>query len=276
MLSLRLASAAVAIPLLLAIAYFGERGTIGGVVYGIAIVLATFVAALESRIMLRASGHVPLDPVLLGLSMFLPFHAWFLVPRHNGQPLFGTDGMVIVGIAVIVSLLLPMLRRHLENVILDWALSLSFALYLGGLMQFYAPLRDRPDGAFWVISAVGLSWVCDSTAYFVGRGLGRTRLAPTISPKKSVQGAVGGLVLTSAVASVWGLVTNHSPSLVAGFGAAIAVATIYGDLAESLLKRQTGVKDSGVLIPGHGGILDRMDSLLFCGPVAVLYLRVLA
>jgi phosphatidate cytidylyltransferase len=276
MLSLRLASAAVAIPLLLAIAYFGERGTMGGIVYGAAIVVATFLAAWEARHMLRASGHAPLDSVLLGLSVYLPFHAWFLVPRQNGQPLFGTEGMVTVGIAVIGSLLLPMLRRRLENVMLDWALSLSFALYLGGLMQFYAPLRDRPDGAYWTISAVGLSWICDSSAYFVGRGLGRTRLAPTISPKKSVQGAVAGLLFTAAVASVWGLVSSRSPGLLAGFGFAIAVATIYGDLAESLLKRQTGVKDSGVLVPGHGGILDRMDSLLFCGPVAVLYLRLLA
>jgi phosphatidate cytidylyltransferase len=100
-------------------------------------------------------------------------------------------------------------------------------------------------------------------------------LAPTISPKKSVEGAVAGLVATTVVGCLAGLAFGIAPVVMAGYGLAIAVATVVGDLIESFLKRQTGVKDSGILIPGHGGLLDRMDSLLLCAPVAVLYLRAL-
>jgi phosphatidate cytidylyltransferase len=142
-------------------------------------------------------------------------------------------------------------------------------------MQFYLPLRAVPSSipGFWVIALMVLSWVCDSSAFFVGGALGRTPLAPAISPKKSVEGAIAGLVGAALAGFILGPPLGVSPLLMAGYGFVIGVATIVGDLIESLLKRQTGVKDSGVLIPGHGGLLDRMDSLLLCAPVAVLYLR---
>jgi phosphatidate cytidylyltransferase len=153
----------------------------------------------------------------------------------------------------------------------DWALSLALALYVGGLMQYYLPLRRLADGGLWVVSLLVLSWVCDSCAYFVGRAFGHRRLAPRISPSKSVEGAVAGLIGAALVGAIIGLVVNRGVGVMAGYGLAIGVATVLGDLAESGLKRQTGVKDSGVLIPGHGGILDRMDSLLFCAPIAYAY-----
>jgi phosphatidate cytidylyltransferase len=220
--------------------------------------------------MLRAAGHAPLDAALVGLAAFLPFDAWFFSQDGwQGAP----DGLVASVVVLMTSLLVLLVRRSSERAMLDWALSLALALYLGGLMQFYAPLRQRPDGAFWVMALLGLSWVCDSGAFFVGRAVGRTPLAPLISPRKSREGAVAGLLASAIVGGLLGILTGHPPLLVVGYGAVVGLATIVGDLAESLLKRQTGVKDSGVLIPGHGGILDRMDSLLFCAPVAVLYLQ---
>ena len=185
------------------------------------------------------------------------------------------DGLLIIIVAVIVSLIALLVRKPSEHGLADWALSIGLALYLGGLMQFYFPLRRLPTDipGFWVMALLGLSWVCDSSAYFVGRAFGRTRLAPTISPNKSVEGAVAGLVGASLAGLLLSFPTGMPAVLLAGYGAAIGMATILGDLVESLLKRQTGVKDSGVLIPGHGGLLDRMDSLLFCAPIAVLYLH---
>ena len=269
-LGLRIATATVGVPLFLGIAW------LGGPLYGLVVVLATVLAAFEARAMLRAAGQKPLTPVLVGLAFFLPFHAGFLVRRVDGNPTFGADGMVVLAVAVMASLLLPMLRREFDGVMADWGLSLAMALYLGGLMQFYLPLRDRPNGDYWVIATIGLSWLCDSVAFFAGRAWGRTPLAPVISPKKSVEGALCGIAAVTLWAPCWALITGQSPLLLAGFGAVIGAATVFGDLAESLLKRQTGVKDSGVLMPGHGGLLDRMDSLLFCGPVAVLYLMAFA
>lgn len=268
MLSLRIASGVVAVPLLAVVAY------LGGLVYGLVLVAACLAAAWEIGRMLQAGGRRPFRLVLYGVAGTLPFAAWFRTDRTNGNPLLGGDAMVLLTILLVASLLLVLLRREREGAITDWALSFTAALYIGGLMQFYAPLRDRPDGALWAMATVGLSFVCDTSAYFAGRSYGRTQLAPSISPKKTVEGAAVGLVLPAIVGAVVGWTVTGNALHLAGFGFAIAVATVIGDLAESLFKRQTGVKDSGDLIPGHGGLLDRMDSLLFCAPVAVLYLHV--
>jgi phosphatidate cytidylyltransferase len=194
----------------------------------------------------------------------------------NGLSL-GADSMLLIGLIVLVSLSALLFQPTSDRSLVGWALSIGFALYIGGLMQFYFPLRRLPSEVpfpgFWVMSLLGLSWVCDSSAFFVGRAFGRRPMAPSISPKKTVEGAVAGLVGAALFGPLLGLIFNVSPLLMAGYGLAIAAATIIGDLVESLLKRQTGAKDSGVLIPGHGGLLDRMDSLLFCAPVAVLYVR---
>jgi phosphatidate cytidylyltransferase len=270
------ASGVVAVPLLLGIAYFGTPGTFGGGVYGAFICLASAFAALELRAMLRAGGYDPIDMVLVGLAVLLPLDAWLRasVDVWSAAP----DGLIVVVLVVLVSLVALLVRRSGERALVDWALSLALALYIGGLMQFYMPLRrvEATMPGFWVMALLGLSWVCDSSAFFVGGAFGRRRLAPTISPKKSVEGAVAGLAGAAVVGLLLSLPVGLSPLLVAGYGLAIGVATVLGDLVESLVKRQTGVKDSGVLIPGHGGLLDRMDSLLFCAPVAVLYLHAFA
>jgi phosphatidate cytidylyltransferase len=270
MLSLRIASAVVGLPVLFLVA------VAGGPLYGLVMCAATFLGAWEIRGMLKAAGHRPLDPVILGFSVLLPLDAWFLAPARRGEPLFAADGTLLVGVLVLGSLMFALLRRRAEGAMVDWSLSIAGALYVGGLMQFYAPLRDRPDGAFWVLTVLGLSFLCDSAAFFAGRAFGRTPLAPRISPRKSLEGAAAGLLVTPLVGALFAPATGRAPALLAALGLAIAVATIAGDLAESMLKRQTGVKDSGGLVPGHGGILDRMDSLLFCAPVAVLFLRVAA
>jgi phosphatidate cytidylyltransferase len=263
-LALRIVSGFIAVPLLIAIAYLGNP------VYGLFVTAATAYAAVEVRGMLRAGGYAPLDWLLVGLAALLPLDAWLA-----GLSPIVPDPMVIVTALVVLGLASLLVRPTSERALVDWALSLGLALYLGGLMQFYLPLRGVPSSlaGFWVIALLVLSWVCDSCAFFVGGALGRTPLAPRISPKKSVEGAIAGLVGAAIAGPLLGLAFGEPPIVMAGYGLAIGLATILGDLIESLLKRQTGVKDSGVLIPGHGGLLDRMDSLLVCAPVAVLYLR---
>jgi phosphatidate cytidylyltransferase len=274
-LALRIISGIFAIPFLLSVAYFGdlEPGKAGWLVYGGFICLATGFAAFEVRAMLRAGGYVPMNVALIGLAVLLPLDAW-LRPQADVWTV-APDGLLIVVIFVIASLVALVVRPTSDRALVDWALTIGLALYLGGLMQFYLPLRRLPTEVpgFWVAALLILSWVCDSSAYFVGGALGRIRLAPSISPNKSVEGALAGLAGAALAGPLLGLVGGQPPLLMAGYGLAIALATIAGDLVESLVKRQTGVKDSGVLIPGHGGLLDRMDSLLFCAPIAVLYLH---
>jgi phosphatidate cytidylyltransferase len=255
-----------AVPFLLGVALLGEP------FYGAFICLACAYAAFELRSMLRAGGYSVHDLTLFGIAVLLPLDAWL---RPDAAWPLGADGLLLLIVVILGGLVMLLFRPSLEGALVGWALSLGLGLYIGGLMQFYFPLRDLPTviPGFWVMALLVLSWVCDSAAYFVGGAIGRTRLAPAISPKKSVEGAVAGLVAASVIGPLLGLIDGQAPLVMAGYGLAIALATILGDLVESLIKRQTGVKDSGGLSPGHGGLLDRMDSLLFCAPLAVLYLR---
>ena len=146
-------------------------------------------------------------------------------------------------------------------------------------MQFYFPLRRLPTDipGFWVMALLGLSWVCDSSAYFVGARVrphapGAAHQPQQIGRGRRCRPGRRGTRRRRCSASRRAV----AAACWSGYGLAIGLATIVGDLVESLLKRQTGVKDSGVLIPGHGGLLDRMDSLLFCAPIAVLYLHAFA
>jgi phosphatidate cytidylyltransferase len=141
-------------------------------------------------------------------------------------------------------------------------------VYTGGFLGTAGLLRDLTAGRQLVVFLMLLTWAGDIGAYYVGRGLGRHPLAPAVSPKKTVEGAVGGLLaaaVTAAVAGRW-LLPGAAWAAVAGLGLLLAAVGMLGDLAESALKRAAGVKDSGAIIPGHGGVLDRLDSLMFAGP----------
>jgi phosphatidate cytidylyltransferase len=154
----------------------------------------------------------------------------------------------------------------IESATVRLALATFGVFYLGG---FSAPLallqRDLPEGPFWVFVAVAVTFANDTGAYFAGRFLGRHKLYPAISPSKTVEGAVGGLVGGLVIAWVcrvtfFAELTVRDCLMVAVPGAVLGPI---GDLLESMIKRSAGVKDSGRLLPGHGGILDRVDALLF-------------
>jgi phosphatidate cytidylyltransferase len=157
--------------------------------------------------------------------------------------------------------------------------------YTGGMLAFGYALRyhpyttDRRSGALIVIFPLVLTWMSDIGAYAVGRAVGRRKLIPAVSPGKTVEGALGALVvcaITSVLYVRYALRPNAHLSMTTlaaiAFGILISVAAQIGDLVESLFKREAGVKDSSHLIPGHGGILDRFDSLLFVLPTAYLAL----
>jgi phosphatidate cytidylyltransferase len=154
------------------------------------------------------------------------------------------------------------------------AASLFPSLYLGLPLGAMIALREArgPEVLFLLMLTVVVS---DSAQYYSGRALGRRLLAPTISPKKTIEGAAGGFLfgaVTLAVLGIWWLPTVHI-ALRAALGAAIVALGIAGDLFESMLKRSAGMKDSSTLIPGHGGVLDRIDALLFAAPVYYIVLK---
>lgn len=142
-----------------------------------------------------------------------------------------------------------------------------------GLLVFLPLLRDLPDGLGWVFLALGLAWLSDTGAYFAGRAFGRTKLHETLSPKKTVEGYIGGMVTATLGAGffAWLLIPALNVADVLILGVGVGTLGVVGDLAESLVKRATGVKDAGSIMPGHGGLLDRVDSLLFVVPALYGY-----
>jgi phosphatidate cytidylyltransferase len=154
---------------------------------------------------------------------------------------------------------------------LAWLIAGSF--YVGGLLASLGRIHGGAHGGAWVLLAMWIAWASDTGAYFAGRFFGRHKLAPRVSPAKTIEGALGGLLasLTGALAAhFWFLPTLP---LVDALVLA-AVANVFGqagDLVESLVKRSTGVKDSGNILPGHGGMLDRVDALMFTATACWVY-----
>ncbi len=165
--------------------------------------------------------------------------------------------------------------RHAHgDSLLDWFATLAPALYVGGLLAYFLLLRALPAGEYWVRAVFLCTWTADIAAFFVGRRWGRTKLAPRLSPHKSWEGAVAGVLAAGVAALLLGALwpaTGRPLWQVAGLGVLIGVAAPAGDLCESFIKRQLGAKDSSRLLLGHGGLLDRLDSLLAAGMVAYYY-----
>ena len=217
-------------------------------------------AALEFAQLLKAGGQS--SQPLVGFAWTLLIYVGLLVK--------GRDGLLAV-VALVPNLLL--LRYLSKDKIEGAAMECAWTCY--GVLAYTLPLsflwliRDGPNGRELLLVFLCLVWVQDSAAYFWGRALGRHKLSQHISPKKTWEGAILGWL--TALAAVWAAVTfglGHplSPVTMMGF-ALTAISAQLGDLNESLLKRNMGVKDSGTLIPGHGGILDRFDSFTFAAPV---------
>ncbi len=147
------------------------------------------------------------------------------------------------------------------------------AVYVGGLLSTYPRTLLLPRGEHWVLLGILAVAVGDTMAYFTGKAVGRRKLAPAISPGKTVEGAVGGLLgsVVGAVLYAHGFLPEVTAGYAAAAGAAVGLFGQAGDLFESLVKRAAGVKDSGTILPGHGGILDRADGILAAGPVLYLF-----
>jgi phosphatidate cytidylyltransferase len=156
-----------------------------------------------------------------------------------------------------------------------WLLPPALLIYAGWLGRYLGVLRNENHGLAWVLLALLVTFASDTGAYAAGRLLGRHALAPKLSPSKTIEGVIGGVIAAAIVALLLGrlLSIGRSPILLLVLGLAVSVAAQLGDLGESALKRRLGIKDAGFLIPGHGGLLDRLDSLLVAGAVVYYALK---
>jgi phosphatidate cytidylyltransferase len=163
-------------------------------------------------------------------------------------------------------------EKGMDTAAIDFAITLGGVAYLGILGSHLISLRMLPDGLWWFMLVMPVTWLSDSAAFFIGARFGKHKIAPRLSPKKSWEGYVGGIVsgILSGIlfSMLWGLVTP-SMTIQRGIVVGVLLSTLptLGDLGESMLKRHFGVKDSSNLLPGHGGFLDRVDSWIWAAPI---------
>lgn len=243
--------ALVALPFIILPIWFG------GVWFALLALVIALAGGYEFYTLLTAGGYHPAIPIgLLWLAM-----------------------ITLTGLQPEMTLLLPVLTagfmatyvyvffQHKEPII-TWLATCIGALYLGVMIGQMVALRHLPNGFWWLVLGLFLTWANDAAAYFVGVTLGQHKLWPRISPKKTWEGTVGGWLCAALFGGVGAYFLPLPMTVLQGalLGALGGVLGLLGDLAISVLKRQVGVKDSGKLFPGHGGMLDRLDSALFLLP----------
>jgi phosphatidate cytidylyltransferase len=167
-------------------------------------------------------------------------------------------------------------RTPLEESLRDGAMTFFGVLYLGLTLGTLSMTRLLPQGEWLIFFLLLVTWASDSGAYYVGTLYGRHRLAPTISPKKTVEGLVGGLIgaILVAYTARWWFLPELSGLDCLALAILLTITGLWGDLTESAMKRSAGMKDSGGILPGHGGMLDRLDSLLFAAPAFYYYVTI--
>lgn len=269
----RVQSAAVFVPLLLLALAIGRPAVV------VVVVVAVVLGSLETYRLLATAGY-PALPVL-GPVVALALVADAALPAG-----LRIGGPLVVGIALVILALAAFARPEPRDGLEAWIVTLFGALYVAqlgfvislmdsaGTLPGDAPLAAVGAERAWLLLLVVGVWAYDTGAYLVGRRVGGPRFLTHLSPSKTYAGLVGGLVACTIVSGLilWGVGSQPLGALLVG--PLLGAAAQAGDLAESMLKRAAGAKDSGTLIPGHGGVLDRIDSFLFAAPVIALYVTV--
>jgi phosphatidate cytidylyltransferase len=270
----RAISAAVLVPVLLLVL------VLGGVVLAAAVALVTTLAAIEAFRLLKAAGYAPFAALGTTLALVVVLDTAF------PQVLEGS-GLLLVAVGIVLAAVASFTRIDPRDGLQAWMATVFGALYVS-LFAFVIRIGqvapDMPAGAplnavgaerGWILLLVLAVWSYDTGAYLVGKNLGRTKFLTHISPSKTIEGLIGGVVASTIVVAIMLWALGQNPLHALALGPLAALAAQAGDLAESVIKRAAGAKDSGTLIPGHGGILDRVDSFLFAAPVVTLYVLAL-
>lgn len=265
MLKLRLLSAGIGIPVIFFIVWSG------GWLLAAALAVLAILGWREFAALSRAAGYA-LPEILGGVLVLLFLFIAYLESSGTVAGMFGflpAAGLLLAAMALVID--------YPKRGPAETALTLWGPIYIGGLLSYWILLRGLNGGFYWITGALLLTWAYDSGAYFTGRKWGRHRPWPRLSPNKTLEGVAGGLFASTVVFLLATRIFICTGGPTIGLGAAAllglaggAVAQL-GDLLESAIKRQAGAKDSGSLIPGHGGILDRFDSLLLVMPLMYLW-----
>jgi phosphatidate cytidylyltransferase len=229
-------------------------------VFAVLVALAAIIATAEFYFLCRAAGTrpalilgVPASAIIAALPLAVPSpeRAWIGI-------------LVFLAIASALMYLSPLLFSAGMD---GWLATVGGSVYVGVLLGHLTLLRTLHRGAWWVFAALLMTWAYDTGAYFAGSQLGRRPFMRHVSSRKTVEGVLGGLVLSGIAGFVLIPAVDMAAPLALALGLVVGAVAQIGDLSESMFKRRAGVKDSGTIVPGHGGLLDRIDALLFTGAI---------
>jgi phosphatidate cytidylyltransferase len=262
----RLATAAVIVPILVLGIFYDPTH------WGVVAIGTIFALGALDEYLRMALPVSEADPAIgLRITMALLCVAIVVLPSlyslADVMPPLLTSAVVVIGFAILAR------RKQLPDGGRHFGVALSGVLYVPVLMSVL-PLLKKAGHAEWLAVTLVMAFFSDTGAYFAGRALGKHKLYPAVSPGKTIEGSIGGILAACAgtvgIGSMW-VLPDLPISHAIGLGVAASVCGQMGDLVESLLKRTFDVKDSGKVLPGHGGMLDRIDALLFVAPIAYYY-----
>lgn len=248
----------------------------GGLPFAVAIGLVSVLGAAEFYGGVRKLGARPVEVAgLLASGLFV------VSARTYEQSTIGAMFPAVLTLLLIFSFFVELIRKNRAPLV-NVGATVFGAIYIGWLISHIVALRGvsgeitvgpftREAGAYMVMFVFLCTWACDTGAYFTGRFYGKTKIAPKLSPNKTVEGSVGGVLGSLVIAFIAGSIIRLPAHHTLALGLMFGVLSQLGDLSESAIKREVGIKDFGKIMPGHGGILDRFDSLLFSGPAAYYY-----
>jgi phosphatidate cytidylyltransferase len=252
----RIITAVVAAALFLPIVFYG----------GLPVVLLSYLLAsigLYELLKMRKLSYFSISGLLSFLLLWV-----ILLPRQYQNILAELHySKIEISIAIILLLLTYTVITKNRFTFDDVAFSVLAVIYVG--IGFYFFMETRQAGLVYIFYSLFMIWATDSGAYFIGKSLGKTKLWPDISPNKTVEGSIGGIICAMIISALFVFLTDIDVTLWSMLGITIILSAFgqLGDLVESAFKRHFNVKDSGKILPGHGGILDRFDSLLFVWPL---------
>lgn len=243
---------------------------LGGVYLKYGMMIFSLMAMFEFYKALNSKNYKPVSALGYGLCIIYYFYL---------EKIFSNDILILILIpAVIIALIIPIFNEKINFV--DGMLSVFGFLYIGVLLSFLPIIQSGTYGKYLVWVPFISTWSCDTGAYYVGRFFGKKKLCPKVSPKKTIEGAVGGFFGSIIVCVLFGVVIRNFGANInlihlSVIGALGGIIGQLGDLTASAIKRYVGIKDFSEIIPGHGGILDRFDSILFVGTVVYYYVSII-
>ena len=250
--------------ILILIPGFVFLAALGDWYFAVFIAISLGIAAWEFNQIFKKGKYSPWKLALIcGASLF---------SLRSYMGLLGSELLFVLILLASMTFFVIQYEQGNKNAAVDFCVTLAGIFYIGGLGGYLISLRNMPDGLWWLLLAIPAAWFTDMGGYLVGRRFGKHKMSPKLSPKKTWEGYVGGILLgivgTALLAQLWHL---RAPSILwfqgLIMGLVISVITPLGDLGESMFKRQFGVKDSSNLLPGHGGVLDRIDTWLWSSAI---------